>query len=61
MKGVDTNIVARFLVGDDTGQAKKFYRMFKKAEAEKKRIVRAFSGYTRMNLGFGICLYDIKV
>ncbi len=30
MKGVDTNILARFLVGDDTAQAKKVYRMFKK-------------------------------
>ena len=42
MKGVDTNIVARFLVGDDTAQAKKVYRMFKKAEAEKNELFVPF-------------------
>ena len=38
MKGIDTNILVRFLVGDDENQAKKVYVIFKKAEAEKKEL-----------------------
>jgi predicted nucleic-acid-binding protein len=30
--GIDTNILVRFLVGDDTKQANKVYRVFKDAE-----------------------------
>jgi predicted nucleic-acid-binding protein len=36
MKAVDTNVLVRFLVGDDIQQAKKVYRIFKKAESEKE-------------------------
>lgn len=36
MKGVDTNILIRFLTGDDERQAKKVYKIFKDAESEKK-------------------------
>lgn len=35
MKGIDTNILIRFLVGDDEMQAKTVYNLFKKAESEK--------------------------
>ena len=38
MKVVDTNILIRFLTGDDEGQAKKVYAIFKKAESEKKEL-----------------------
>lgn len=38
MKGVDTNILIRFLIGDDELQAKKVYNLFKKAESEKKEL-----------------------
>lgn len=38
MKGVDTNILVRFLVGDDEQQAKKVYELFKKVEADKKEL-----------------------
>jgi predicted nucleic-acid-binding protein len=38
MKGIDTNILVRFLVGDDELQAKKVYNIFKKAEASKKEL-----------------------
>ncbi len=38
MKGVDTNILVRFLVGDDEQQAKKAYNIFKKAESEKEEL-----------------------
>ncbi len=34
MKGVDTNILVRFLVGDDEIQSKKVYRLLKQAEAQ---------------------------
>jgi len=34
MKGVDTNILVRFLVGDDEIQSKKVYKLFKKAESK---------------------------
>ena len=38
MKGIDTNILIRFLIGDDKLQAKKVYKIFKKAESEKKEL-----------------------
>ena len=36
MKAIDTNILIRFLIGDDELQAKKAYAIFKNAESEKK-------------------------
>ena len=33
MKGIDTNILVRFLVGDDVQQARIVYRLFKEAES----------------------------
>ncbi len=33
MKAIDTNILIRFLIGDDELQAKKVYAIFKKAES----------------------------
>ncbi|MBE8232425.1 MAG: type II toxin-antitoxin system VapC family toxin [Endozoicomonadaceae bacterium] len=38
MIAVDTNILVRFLVGDDTKQANKVYRLFKKIEGEKNEL-----------------------
>ncbi|MEA3359670.1 MAG: type II toxin-antitoxin system VapC family toxin [Thermodesulfobacteriota bacterium] len=38
MKGIDTNVLIRFLVGDDEQQAKKVYNVFKKAELDKKEL-----------------------
>lgn len=38
MKAIDTNILIRFLTGDDERQAKKVYDIFKKAEAEKEEL-----------------------
>ena len=38
MKGVDTNILVRFLVRDDEQQAMKVYKIFKTAEAEKTEL-----------------------
>ncbi len=38
MTGIDTNILARFLVGDDEQQAKQVYNIFKKAESNKKEL-----------------------
>ena len=38
MKGIDTNILIRFLVGDDEKQAKKVYNIFKKTELDKKEL-----------------------
>lgn len=38
MKAVDTNILIRFLTGDDEGQAKKVYAIFKNAESENKEL-----------------------
>jgi predicted nucleic-acid-binding protein len=32
MKAIDTNILVRFLVGDDTKQANKVYKLFKETE-----------------------------
>ncbi len=36
MNALDTNIIVRFLVRDDQSQAESVYRLFKKAENEKK-------------------------
>lgn len=36
MKAVDTNILVRFLTGDDSEQAGKIYKIFKDAESERK-------------------------
>ena len=38
MKGIDTNILIRFLVGDDKLQAKKVYNIFKKVELERNEL-----------------------
>lgn len=38
MKGIDTNILIRFLIGDEELQAKKVYKIFKKAESEKNEL-----------------------
>jgi len=38
MKAVDTNILIRFLTGDDEVQAKKVYSIFKNAELEKQEL-----------------------
>ena len=38
MKGIDTNILIRFLVGDDKQQAEKVYNIFKKIEVDKKEL-----------------------
>ncbi len=38
MKGIDTNILVRFLVGDDVHQAELVYNIFKRAELNKKEL-----------------------
>ncbi|SLM28464.1 PilT protein domain protein [Desulfamplus magnetovallimortis] len=38
MKAIDTNILIRFLTGDDELQAKKVYSIFKKAESDKEEL-----------------------
>ncbi len=38
MKGIDTNILVRFLVGDDEQQAQKVYTIFKDAERNKEKL-----------------------
>ena len=38
MRGIDTNILVRFLVADDESQAKTVYKIFKKAEANKEEL-----------------------
>ena len=38
MKGIDTNILVRFLVGDDELQAKKVYTLFKNVESNRKEL-----------------------
>lgn len=38
MQGIDTNILVRFLVGDDEFQAKKVYDLFKQAESSKSEL-----------------------
>jgi predicted nucleic-acid-binding protein len=37
MKAIDTNILVRFLVGDDPVQAEKVHAIFKKAESDRKQ------------------------
>ena len=38
MKGIDTNLIIRFLSGDDEQQAKKVYNIFKKTELDKNEL-----------------------
>ncbi|MCF6291524.1 MAG: type II toxin-antitoxin system VapC family toxin [Desulfobacterales bacterium] len=38
MKGIDTNLLVRFLVGDNEHQTKKVYNIFKKAESSKQEL-----------------------
>lgn len=38
MKGIDTNILVRFLVGDDPDQAQVVYNLFKKTELNKTEL-----------------------
>lgn len=38
MRGIDTNILVRFLVGDDVKQANKVYKLFKKIEDDKDEL-----------------------
>lgn len=38
MKGIDTNVLVRFLIGDDEAQAKQVYDLFKKAESERSEL-----------------------
>ncbi len=38
MKGLDTNILIRFLVGDDENQARKVYNLFKTVESKKEEL-----------------------
>ncbi|MCI5180669.1 MAG: PIN domain-containing protein [Candidatus Electrothrix sp. AW3_4] len=38
MKGIDTNILVRFLVGDDEQQAQNVYTIFKDAERNKEEL-----------------------
>lgn len=38
MKGIDTNILVRFLVGDDHDQAQVVYNLFKKVELNKNEL-----------------------
>ncbi len=38
MKGIDTNILIRFMVGDDKKQAEEVYNIFKKTELDKKEL-----------------------
>ena len=38
MRGIDTNILVRFLVGDDEHQAKSVYNLFKETESSKEQL-----------------------
>jgi predicted nucleic-acid-binding protein len=38
MKAIDTNVLIRFLVRDDEAQAKRVYKILKKAELEKETL-----------------------
>ncbi|XOF34149.1 MAG: PIN domain-containing protein [Candidatus Electrothrix sp. YB6] len=38
MQGIDTNILVRFLIGDDDLQTKTVYNIFKQAEADKNEL-----------------------
>lgn len=42
MKGIDTNILVRFLVGDDKAQTDKVYTIFKKAETDRQKLFVPF-------------------
>lgn len=42
MKGVDTNILVRFLVGDDKVQTEKVYAIFKKTETDRQKLFVPF-------------------
>lgn len=39
MRGLDTNVLVRFLVGDDAEQAEKVYLVFKQTETENKQLL----------------------
>jgi predicted nucleic-acid-binding protein len=39
VRGLDTNVLVRFLVGDDAKQTEVVYRLFKQAEAEKQQLM----------------------
>jgi predicted nucleic-acid-binding protein len=39
VKGLYTNVLVRFLTGDDARQAEVVYRLFKQAEAEKQQLL----------------------
>ncbi|MCF6314422.1 MAG: PIN domain-containing protein [Verrucomicrobiales bacterium] len=39
MKGIDTNILVRFLMADDEAQAKKVYAIFKQTERDKDELL----------------------
>jgi len=41
VKGIDTNLLARFLVGDDEQQGKQVYQILKQAEADKREQPRS--------------------
>jgi predicted nucleic-acid-binding protein len=60
MQGIDTNILIRFLIGDDALQAKKVYTIFKKAESEKNELFVPLLVMLRINLGLRISLRDSK-
>lgn len=38
MKALDTNVLVRFLVKDDAGQAQQVYNLFKQAENQQQRL-----------------------
>ena len=38
MKAIDTNILVRFLVGDDQKQAERVYKLFKRTESRQKEL-----------------------
>ncbi|MCF6266247.1 MAG: type II toxin-antitoxin system VapC family toxin [Desulfuromusa sp.] len=42
MKAIDTNILVRFLVGDDEQQARKVYNIFKQIESDKSELFVPF-------------------
>ena len=42
MKALDTNILVRFLIGDDEKQAQIVYKLFKNAEIEKAELLVPF-------------------
>ncbi len=38
MKGIDTNVLVRFLVDDDRSQSKKVYKLFKRIESDNSEL-----------------------